>query len=140
MNQLAQGLPESDAEAYVSRRFPHKQVKRVGNTLTPTSIRNFLRGMPLTFERGRAKGLDAIYPFNSVGAEVDKATVVIRNQSLQVEAGHVGTASLMITADSQTWLKFLAKEQNIVWAILRRKIRLQGSLPLLLAFGKCFPR
>ncbi len=130
----------SDAEAHVSRRFPHKRVKRVGNTLKPNSIRTFLEGMPLTFERGQAKGLDAVYHFNFVGVETCKATVTIRNQTLQVKEGQVGSANLTITADSRTWLKFLAKEQSIVWAILRRQIRLKGSPRLLLAFGKCFPR
>jgi len=65
---------------------------------------------------------------------------VIRDEKLGVADGHVGTPNLAITADSNTWLKFLAGEANIVWAILRRKIRLKGSPKLLLAFGKCFPR
>jgi putative sterol carrier protein len=46
---------------------------------------------------------------------------------------------LQITADSNTWLKFLAKEQNLVWALLRRQIRLRGNWRSLLAFSKCFP-
>jgi NAD-dependent dihydropyrimidine dehydrogenase PreA subunit len=133
-------VPNSDAEAYVTRRFPHKQVKQVRNTLQPTSIRGFLRGMPLTFQREHSKGLKAIYHFTFIGGESCQATVIIRNQTLEIQDGHLGAANLTITADSQTWLKFLAKEQNIVWAILRRQIRLQGQLRLLLAFGKCFPQ
>jgi hypothetical protein len=46
---------------------------------------------------------------------------------------------MQVTADSRTWLGFLAKERNLGWALLRRKIRLKGSPRLLLAFGKCFP-
>jgi putative sterol carrier protein len=65
--------------------------------------------------------------------------VVIKGQSVQVEDGHRGTASLHVTADSATWLGFLAKERSLLWALLRRKIRLKGSPRLLLAFGKCFP-
>ncbi|MDZ8107504.1 MAG: SCP2 sterol-binding domain-containing protein [Nostoc sp. DedQUE12a] len=133
-------VPGSDAEAFVTRRFPHKQVKRVENTLKARSIDAFLRGMPLTFQCERSKGLDATYHFTFVGTQPCKATVVIRNQTLQVEDGHLGTANLKIIADSETWLKFLAKEQNIAWAILRRQIRLEGKLQLLLSFGKCFPR
>jgi hypothetical protein len=45
---------------------------------------------------------------------------------------------LHVTADSRTWLKFLAKEQHIVWELLRQKIQLKGASRLLLAFGKCF--
>jgi putative sterol carrier protein len=58
---------------------------------------------------------------------------------LQVSEGHNGQADLRLTADSQTWLRFLRKEANLVWALLRRKIRIQGSPKLLLAFGRCFP-
>src|SRR4029079_11831046 len=48
-------------------------------------------------------------------------------------------ADLRLTADTETWLRFLRKEANLVWALLRRKIRIKGSPKLLLAFGKCFP-
>jgi putative sterol carrier protein len=68
-----------------------------------------------------------------------KATVMIRDEKLQVSEGHNGQADLRLTADSQTWLRFLRKEANLVWALLRRKIRIQGSPKLLLAFGRCFP-
>jgi hypothetical protein len=44
-----------------------------------------------------------------------------------------------VTADSETWFGFLANEKNLVWALLRRKIRMKGSPRLLIAFGKCFP-
>ena len=54
-------------------------------------------------------------------------------------AGHVGQPDLRVTADSATWLGFLAKERNLLWALLRRKIRIHGSPKLLIAFGKCFP-
>jgi hypothetical protein len=46
---------------------------------------------------------------------------------------------LHVTADTETWLGFLAKERSLLWAILRRKIRIKGSPRLLVAFGKCFP-
>jgi putative sterol carrier protein len=51
----------------------------------------------------------------------------------------VGSPNLKITADSDTWLKFLAKEYNLIWAFLRGKIRIQGNPRLMLAFKNCFP-
>src|SRR5262252_4867730 len=133
-------VPKSDAEEYVARRFPHKEIKRVGNGLNRLrSIQSFLNGMPLTFQRNQSKGLDATYHFNFTGAEERRATVTIRDQKLEVTEGHNGKADIVVTADSQTWLGFLAKERNLVWALLRRKIRIKGSPRLLLALGKCFP-
>ena len=132
-------VPKSDAEDYVKKRFPHKNVKRVRGSLLPTTIQGFLSGMPHTFQRGQSKGLNAIFHLTFTGKEPRKATVVIRDQSIQVAEGHEGTADLGLTADSETWLGFLAKERSLLWALVRRKIRIQGSPKLLVAFGKCFP-
>ena len=78
--------------------------------------------MPLTFQRNRSKGIDATYHFTFTGAEEYLATVEIRDQKLEVREGHIGAADIAVTADSQTWLRFLAKESNLIWALLRRKI------------------
>jgi putative sterol carrier protein len=112
----------------------------VGNGLNRLgSIPAFLRGLQFTFQRNHAKGLDVTYHFTFTGNQERKATVMIRNQTVEVKEGHIGRANLKVTADSRTWLGFLAKERNLVWALLRRKIRIKGSPRLLLAFGKCFP-
>ncbi len=133
-------VPNSDAEEYVPRRFPQKNIKRVSNGLVGQgSIRDFLRGLPLVFQRGRSKGLTATYHFTFTGREALFATVAIRNKTVEVLEGHQGVADLRITADSETWLRFLRKEANLVWALVRRKIRIHGAPRLLLAFGRCFP-
>jgi Fe-S-cluster-containing hydrogenase component 2 len=129
----------SDAEAHAAKSFPHKVRKRIGNGLRPDSVAGFLRNLPHVFQRHRAVGLNAIFHFTFTGQEPTEATVVIRDKSIRVEAGHVGEPNLQVTADSQTWIGFIRKERNIVWAFIRRKIRLKGSARLLLAFGKCFP-
>jgi NAD-dependent dihydropyrimidine dehydrogenase PreA subunit len=132
--------PGSDAEDYVPRRFPHKKTKRVSNGLAGQgTIRAFLRGLNFVFQRDHSKGLDAVYHFTFTGQEQVKATVAIREQKLQVSEGHTGQADLRITADSQTWLRFLRKEANLIWALITRKIRIHGSPRLLLGFSRCFP-
>ena len=132
-------VPGSDAEEHVGRRFPLKTVKRVGNGLRPRTIQRFLSGLPLTFQPGKASKLNAVYHFTFTGKEEKQATVTIREGNLQVQDGHHGEADLTVTADSETWLGFLAKERSLLWALLRRKIRIKGSPRLLVAFGKCFP-
>src|SRR6476646_11097282 len=52
-------VPGSDAEEHVARRFPNKKTKRVGNGLRVRTIASFLRGLFLTFQSGKSKGLDA---------------------------------------------------------------------------------
>jgi ferredoxin len=132
-------LPGSDAQAHAAKRYPHKKTKPVGNGLRPDSIRTFLARMQLTFQRHRSEELAATYHFTFTGQEPALATVVIRDKSITVERGHVGSPDLSVTADSQTWLGFLRKERSLVWALLTRKIRLKGPPRLLVAFGKCFP-
>lgn len=132
-------VPGSDAEAHVLRRFPWKHAKRVGNGLRPRSIRAFLGALPLMFQREQAVGLDATYHFTFTGGEECRATVVIRDRTVRVSQGHVGTGNLRVTVDSGWWLRFLAKDRNLLWGLLRRKLRLKGAPRLLAAFGRCFP-
>lgn len=129
----------SDAEEYAPRRFPKKKIKRVNSGIRATSIRGFLFGLKLLFQPGKAAGLNAVYHFTFTGKEPKEATVVIRDGTVQVRDGHEGDADLRVTADSETWLGFLAKERSLLWALLRRRIRIKGSPKLLVAFGKCFP-
>lgn len=129
----------SDAEDHVARRFPNKTTKRVGNGLRPRSIKTFLDGLRLTFQPGKSAKLNATYHFTFNGKEPQQATVLIRDRKVHVQEGHHGKADLSVTADSETWLGFLAKEKNLVWALLRRRIRIKGPPRLLVAFGKCFP-
>src|SRR5579859_2632182 len=132
--------PGSDAEDYVQRRFPHKTTRRVRNGLAGQgTIRAFLRGLNFVFQRGKSEGVDAIYHFTFTGQEEVKATVVIRDKKLAVSDGHIGAANFRLTSDSQTWLRFLRKEANLVLALLTRKIRIHGSPRFLLAFARCFP-
>ncbi len=132
-------IPGSDAEEYLPRRFPKKKVKRVARGIRPTSIGGFLFGLKLLFQPGRAAGLNVVYHFTFTGKESKQATVTIQGGTLQVQDGHQGEADLLVTADSETWLGFLSKERSLLWALLRRRIRINGSPKLLVAFGKCFP-
>ena len=132
-------LKNSDAEQHVARRFANKAVRYASNTLRPTSIDTFLQGVTLVFQPGKSAGLNATYHFSFTGDEKRRATIVIADKKIAVKDGHVGKPDLVVTADARTWIGFLRQEKNIVWAILRRKVRLKGPLKLLLAFGKCFP-
>lgn len=132
-------VANSDAETHVAKRFPHKRVRRVRGSLHPKNITGFLFGIGITFQRDQSAGLNAVYHFTFTGSESAQATVTIRDKILDVQKGLVGTPDCAVTADAATWLGFLRKEKSIVWAIVRRKVRVKGKLSLLTAFGKCFP-
>jgi Fe-S-cluster-containing hydrogenase component 2 len=132
-------IPGSDAEAHTAKRFPHKQVKQVRNSLVPISIEGFRFGLPLLFQANQAKGFNAIYHFLFTGQEVSQFTVSIADQTFEIQDGLVGKPNLVVKADSKTWIAFLRKERNIILAILTRKIRVKGDIRLLLKFAKCFP-
>ena len=132
-------VPGSDAVAHVKKRFPHKELKQVSSGLRPRTIRGFFQALPLAFNPGQAEGLDATYHFTFHGKETYEATVDIRQAKLEVQPGHVGQARVSVRADSQTWLRFLAREQHIVSAIIRGKIKVKGPTQLLDRFARCFP-
>ncbi len=133
-------LANSDAQDHAAKRFPHKTTRQVRSNIRPTSIGGFFRGAPLSFQRGKAKGLErTTYHFEFTGRESAKMTLVIEDGTLEVVEGHVGAPDLGVVADADTWLAFLAGERNVVWAIMTRKIRLDGPVALLKRFGACFP-
>jgi ferredoxin/putative sterol carrier protein len=132
-------IPGSDAEAHVRKRYPHKTLRRVRGSLRPRSIAALLQGMRHSFQRQAAGELNATYHFTFTGGETVEATVGIRAGTIKVEAGLNGARDIHVIADAETWLGYLAKEKNFVWALMTRKIQLRGNPKWLLAFARCFP-
>jgi len=132
-------IPGSDAETHARKRFPHKVLRHVRNSLRSRNIKSFLQGVPVSFQRLAAGDLEATYHFTFTGSQSAQATIVIHAGTISVTEGLHGRPNLRVTADSATWLGFLAREKNLVWALLTRRIKLNGNPKWLLAFGRCFP-
>jgi hypothetical protein len=130
---------ESDAEDYVLRRFPKKSLRYVKSAGRPTTIHNFIFGLKLSFQRGKAKGMDCLYHFEFFGKEDTKISVKIKNSKLEIIEGHVGIPDLYIKADAEYWIRFINKEVSLLRCLLSRKIRLNGSPFVFKKFGQCFP-
>lgn len=130
---------DSDAERHVAKRFPRKRVQRVGRVLTPATIDGFINGAQHVFQPGSSLGLNAVYHFRFTGAQSASCTMTIKAGTLAVQPGHVGTPSLVVTADSTAWLKLLRGDTHVLWLLMRRKLRLRGDPRLLLRFKRCFP-
>jgi ferredoxin len=131
--------PNTDAEAYVARRFPHKRVRRVGAVTRPGSVAGFIRLMRHSFQPGRAGDLDATYHFRFTGAERAECTVTIRGGEIDVAEGLHGRPDLRVTADARSWVRLLRKEVSPLRLLATLRVRLRGHPRLFAAFGRCFP-
>ena len=129
----------SDAESHVKKRFRGKKAKVVRSGLRPSNASTFIFALPLLFQPGQAKKIDAHYRFIFSGAETFQADVVIRDGKLLVNPPEKSNPDVTIHADSKTWLRFLAEETSMVWALLTLRIRISGKLWLMTDFQKCFP-
>lgn len=132
-------IPGSDAEGHVRKRYPHKRVRHVRTSLRPRTIESLVRGMPLAFQRGSSGGLSALYHFTFTGREPRQISVQIDSGKITVTEGLSGRPNIHVTADSDTWLKFLARETGLFWALITGRVGLRGNPKWLLAFKRCFP-
>ena len=132
-------VPGSDAEAHVLKRFPNKTVRRIASGIRPSSIRQLIGAMPLAFQRGQSKGIEMTYHFTFTGAEPQKVTFLISNQTLTITESLVGEPNLRVTVASDAWIDFLAKRVGLAKMVMTRKLRFSGDLRLLALFGRCFP-
>ena len=130
----------SDAAAHVAKRFPHKRLRVVRSSLRATSARALFRALPLTFQRGPAKGWQATFHFDLRGDGAVQATVRVDDGELTVRDGLVGDADLAVTADADLWLDIVNKRRSPVLAVLTGRLKTRGDRALLNRFAGCFPR
>jgi epoxyqueuosine reductase QueG len=132
----------SDAEAFVKKRFPHKNRRIVRSSLRPPNARAFFRAMPLIFQRGPAKGWKATFHFDLSGAPPmqTQATVRIDDGALEVCDGLVGDPDVYVQAAGEVWLEIAAKQRSPVLAVLTGRLKTRGDRSLLTRFAACFPR
>jgi ferredoxin len=135
-------VPGSDAESYTRQKYPHKRLRRVRSGLRPVSVASFLWSITWLFQRGQSEGLDATYHFILSGDESREATVVIRDQRIEVRDGLQGSADVTIRADSRAWVKYLRHEWSLFRLLITRTLKISPVVRgarLLAAFGRCFP-
>ncbi len=131
----------SDAEAHVTKRFPHKRLRVIQSSLRPTNARAFFRALPLTFQRGPARGWRATFHFDLSGDQSIQATVRIDDGSLEVEEGRLtGDADVEVRAEGALWIDIVNKRRNPILAAITGRLKLRGDRSLLDRFAACFPR
>jgi NAD-dependent dihydropyrimidine dehydrogenase PreA subunit len=132
-------LKGSDAADHVEKKYPHKNKQHVGSGVRPPSAAGFVSSLSLVFQKKKSKGITACYHLNFTGNENFSATVDIRDQVLGVDMELTGKPDITITADTRTWLDFLAGEKNILVAMVQPKIKIKGPIKFMNDFKRCFP-
>lgn len=131
----------SDAAAHVQKRFPHKRLRLVRSSLRPTNARAFFRAIPLTFQRGPARGWAAVFHFDLTGPQSVQATVRINDGTLEVEEGVLaGEPDVVVRADGALWIDIVTKRRSPVFAAITGRLKIRGDRTLLGRFAACFPR
>ncbi len=133
-------VPGSDAEAHVQKRFPHKTVKRVRSSLRPNDATSFFSVLPLTFQRGPARGWAATFHFQLTADPPIEATVRIDDGTLKVDTGLVGTPDVTVRCAASVWYDVATGKRNPVLAVLTGRMKIKGDRSLLDRFSACFPR
>jgi hypothetical protein len=117
----------ANIEFHANYDHANEVARRIVRTLEQSGVRGMVPGASFPMEMDQFPG----------------KVWVISHKPIAVAAGlghmGIGRPNLSVTADSKTWLGFLAKEKNLILALLQRQIRIQGSPKLLLLFGRCFP-
>jgi hypothetical protein len=100
-------IPGSDAEAYVTRRFPHKRPRRVGGGRRPRSIRSFLSVLPHVFQRHASEGWTprsiSRSPGRSRPRRRSSSGTRRSGSSLGTSAGPISESSPIATPGSGSW-------------------------------------
>jgi NAD-dependent dihydropyrimidine dehydrogenase PreA subunit len=133
-------LPGSDAEEHVRKRFPHKRVQRVRGTRRARSARQFIKSLPIAFQRGKARGLSASVRFSFTGAEAFSATVRIADGNLAVQEGDVEPVDVTVEADAGAWLSVVTGRGGLLEATTLERLQIQGDRELFRRVLSCFAR
>jgi Fe-S-cluster-containing hydrogenase component 2 len=132
-------VADTDAEEFVRKRFPHKKVRLVSNSLRPNTVETFITGLRAVFQRKRASNVNIHLHFTFTGNEPAIASVRISKGKLEVTRSHDGRADLKVTVDSGFWIDFLNHRRSIIMGLITGKLRIAGNPSHLLTFQKCFP-
>jgi alkyl sulfatase BDS1-like metallo-beta-lactamase superfamily hydrolase len=132
-------MPGTDAEDHVTRRYPHKKVRRVEGGLYAETVAGVLTGAPMLFQARRSREVRAKISFRFTGDEAQEATITIADGTLRVEAGLAQDADAEVTVDGRAWLELIAGRRNPVWLVVTGALRIRGDRAALDRFQSCFP-
>jgi NAD-dependent dihydropyrimidine dehydrogenase PreA subunit/putative sterol carrier protein len=98
-----------------------------------------MRNMPQYFRSGEADGLAFRTQFDLSGAGGGRWVMRIENKRCEVRPGTIADPDLIIRCSGTLFLGIHQGTKSPVWAMLTRRLRLQGDRRLFLQFPRIFP-
>ncbi|MCK6521761.1 SCP2 sterol-binding domain-containing protein [Myxococcota bacterium] len=132
-------MPGTDAEDHVSKRYPHKTLRRVEGGLYVETVAGFLSGAPMLFQARRSRDVRVKLSFQFTGDEAQAATITIADGRLRVEPGLAEDADAQVTVDGRAWVELLSGRRNPIWLVLTGALKIRGDRAALDRFQSCFP-
>jgi len=132
-------LKNSDAEESVPKRLKTKEVKLVDYNIPSDNPFSFLFGLTLTFQRRKARGLDATLALSVSDHGPLHATVRIRNSKLEVDFKAPETSDASLTLDWKTLHAIFRDGLPLGDAVAHRGAVFGGDREKAEAIRNCFP-
>ncbi len=131
-------LPRSDAEDWLEKRFPEKTAKRVRWTIDAQDPFSFMFNLTLTFQRGKARGLDACYHVTFPDLGGTTATIEIRKGMLSIDFAEAGTADVKLTMESARFARLFEHGFDLEGALHDGVVKVEGDVTLVKKLRNCW--
>ncbi len=131
-------LPRSDAEDWLAKRFPEKTPKRVRWTINADDPFSFMFNMTLTFQRGKARGLEALYQVTFPDLGGMTAAIDIRKGVLSIEFEEAKAPDVKITMDSERFPKLFEHGFDVEGALADGTFSVEGDVALVKKLRNCW--
>ncbi|WP_421864624.1 epoxyqueuosine reductase [Parvibaculum sp.] len=132
-------LKNSDAEESVPRRLKTKEIKLVDYNIPADNPFSFLFGLTLTFQRRKARGLDATLALAISDHGPLHATVRVHKSRVEVGFKAPETWDAALTLDWTTLNAIFRDGLSLAEAVARHGAVLEGDMVKAQAIRDCFP-
>lgn len=132
-------LKNSDAEESVPKRLKTKEVRIVDYNIPSDNPFSFLFGLTLTFQRRKARGLDATLALTVTDHGPLHATVRVRNSRVEVDFKAPEESDASLTLDWQTLHAIFRDGLSFADAIADSGTVFEGHMEKAEAIRNCFP-
>ncbi len=101
------------------------------------TARQIIESIPSRFRPEKAGGVVINFQFHITGSEELQYTVLINNESCQLQAGFTGTPDCALHTKAETYIELETGKANPQMALMMGKVKL-SNIAVMMQFAKCF--